>query len=73
LKKIYNMSGSVTVTNGISTQAPFSHDGHQTKTIGFGESDLAQWQILNNLPQVPGGPSSSRSKHLFISFSLLIY
>lgn len=53
LKRIYNMSDSVTVTNGVSTQGPFSHDGHQTKTIGFGESDLAQWQIINNLPQVP--------------------
>jgi len=47
------MSDSVAVTNGVSSQAPFAHDGHQTKTVGFGETDLTQWQILNELPQVP--------------------
>jgi hypothetical protein len=53
LKRIYNMSDSITVSNGLSTQGPFSHDAHQTKTIGFGETDLTEWQILNDLPQVP--------------------
>ena len=44
------MSSDIVITLPTSTQGPFSVDGHETKTIGFGETDLTQWESLNNLP-----------------------
>jgi len=53
LKRIYNMSLDIQITHtAAATVGPFSRDGHKTKTIGFGETDLTNWQQLNNLPQV---------------------
>jgi tripeptidyl-peptidase-1 len=49
IKKIYNMS-YVEVFNSRASQGPFSVDSHQTKTIGYGETDLTSWEKLNDLP-----------------------
>ena len=47
MKKLYNIDPTIVTKTQMASQAPYSHDDHESKKIGFGESDLANWVCLS--------------------------